>query len=80
MLSLHGISVHSMSAPAMPAQTFLDRKLVFTQTGKTTAIRRIVVRETSVSRYQGGPIKCPLKPSGISYHYRIEGVKRAHKS
>ena len=26
------------------------------QTGKTTAIRRIAVRETSVSRHNGGPI------------------------
>jgi len=61
-------------------QTFLDRKLIFTQAGKKTAIRRIAVRETSVSRYHGGPFKGPLKPSGISYHYRIEEFKEAHKS
>ena len=34
-------------------------------TGKTTAIRRIAVRETSVSRHYGGPIETPLNHSTV---------------
>ena len=37
------------------------------QAGKATAIRRIAVRETSVSRHHGGSIEGPLKPH---VHYR----------
>ena len=32
------------------------------QTGKTSPIRLIAVRQTGVSRHQGGPIEGPLKP------------------
>ena len=45
------------------------------QTGKTTVIRRIVVRETSVSRHHRDRIEAPLKPIGLSQHYCIEGFK-----
>ena len=44
-------------------------------TPKTTAIRRAAVRETGVSRYQGGPIEGPPETSRTSQHYRIEGIK-----
>ena len=42
----------------------------YSQTGKTTAIRRIAVLETSLSRHHGTPLKL-LEPS---QHYRIEGL------
>ena len=36
--------------------------MVESETGKTTAIRLLAVRETGVSRHhRGGPIKCPLE-------------------
>ena len=45
------------------------------QTWKTTAIRRIAVRETSASRQSWVPNwRQPLKPFGLSQHFRTEGV------
>ena len=41
------------------------------QTGKTTAIRRTTVWETSVSRHHEGPIKCPLETSPYTSHHTI---------
>jgi len=46
-----------------------------TRLKKKTAIRRIAVRETGVSRHHGGSTKGPPKPIGPSQHYRIEGFK-----
>ena len=47
------------------------------QTGKITAIRCITARETNVSRHHWGQIEeSPLKPSGLSQHYYIEGFKK----
>ena len=40
---------------------------------KTSADRRVAVRETSVFRHHGGPIEGHMKPVGPSQHYRIEG-------
>ena len=39
-----------------------------TETGKTTVIRRIAVRETGVSRHHEGTIAGPLKNLGSSQH------------
>ena len=43
---------------------------------RTTVIRRIAVRETSVSRHHGEKIKGPPETSSESQHYRIEVFKR----
>ena len=43
------------------------------QTGKTSPIRLIAVRETGVSRHQGGPIEGPPETPRTSQHYRTEG-------
>ena len=37
--------------------------------------RRSAVRETGVSRHQGGPIEGPPETPRTSQHYRIEEVK-----
>ena len=46
---------------------------------KTTAIRRIALRETSVCRHHGGPIEGipPETSRTTTQHYRIEGFKGA---
>ena len=41
------------------------------QPRKTTAITRVGVRESCVSRHHGGPFKPPCTPQ----HYGIEGLK-----
>ena len=46
---------------------------IFVRIGKTTAIRRIAVRENSLSRHYLDPYEVPLKHLGPSQHYRIEG-------
>ena len=35
----------------------------------------IAVRETGVSRHQGGPLEGPPETPRKSQHYRIEGIK-----
>ena len=47
----------------------------FYQTRKTTAIRRVAVRETGVSRHHGGPIEGPPETPRKSLYYRIEFSK-----
>ena len=42
---------------------------------KTTTDRLIAVRETGVSRHQGGPIEHPPETPRTSQHYQIEGIK-----
>ena len=42
------------------------------RTGKTTAIRRIAVKETSVSRHHGNPIEGLSESRRISQYYRIK--------
>ena len=42
---------------------------------KTATDRLIAVRETGVSRHQGGPIEGPPETPRTSQHYRIEGIK-----
>ena len=37
--------------------------------------RILAVRETGVSRHQGGPIEGPPKTPRTSQHYRIERIK-----
>ena len=37
--------------------------------------RLIAVRETGVSRHQGGPVEGPVEIPCTSQHYRIEGIK-----
>ena len=44
---------------------------------KTTAIRRIAVRETGVSRPHGGPIEGPPEAPRAPQRYRVEGFKGA---
>ena len=51
-------------------QKILEKK---NRTGKTTNIRRIAVREASVSRHHGGAFKAHPNTHRISEHYRIEG-------
>ena len=46
------------------------------KTGKTTAIKIIAVRETSVSRHPGGPIEDSLK--FFAALFRIDGFIRGH--
>ena len=47
--------------------------LIVLQSGKTTTIRRIAVRETCISRHHGSPITGSLEPFGPLQDYRIEG-------
>jgi len=47
----------------------------FVQTGKTTAIRRIAVRETGVSRHRGDQLKNPWNPSGHHITVVLRGLK-----
>ena len=56
-----------------------DQKSVhfWRRTEKTTAIRRIAVRETNVSQHHKGPIEGPLKPLGPSQHYCCKGFEGA---
>ena len=42
---------------------------------KTATDRLIAVRETGVSRHQGGSIDGPPEIPRTSQHYRIEGIK-----
>ena len=42
---------------------------------KTTAIRRVAVRETGVPQHHGGPIVGPNETPCTSQHYIIEGIK-----
>ena len=46
-----------------------------THTGKTTAIRRIAVRETLICRHKGETIKGPPDILRTAQHYCIEGLK-----
>ena len=50
--------------------------LVSTQSGKTTTIRRIAVRETGIWQHHAAQFRDPLKPLAPSLHYRIQGVER----
>ena len=43
--------------------------------GKQTGQTLIAVRETGVSRHQGGPIEVPLEIPRTLQHYRIKGIK-----
>ena len=45
------------------------------QTGKTTMIKRVAVRETSISLHIEGSIKSPPETPRTSQHYGIEGFK-----
>ena len=54
-----------------------DLRTDVSQSGKTTAIRRITVRETSVSRHHGGPIGGHPETPSTSHQYRIKWFKRA---
>ena len=47
------------------------------QTGKTTMIRRITVREDGVSRHHRGVIEGPPETPQTSRHYRIKGCEGA---
>jgi len=81
----HGMSAHVMSAQCTwhicrCCRLFWIANLSLPRLEKKTAIRRIAVRETSVSRYHRGPIEGPPKVPHSSHHYRIEGFKGAHKS
>ena len=42
---------------------------------KNVTDRLIAVRETGVSRHQGGQIEGPPETTRTSQHYRIEGIK-----
>ena len=42
---------------------------------KSVTNRLIAVRETGVSRHQGGPIEGPPETPRASQYYRIEGIK-----
>ena len=48
--------------------------------GKTSLIRLIAVRETGVSRHQGGPIEGPPGTPRTSQHYHIGGIIYIHES
>ena len=66
----------TLIAPPIYRETLVSEKLKYSFLSvKRLPDRLIAVRETGVSRHQGGPIEGPPETHRTSQHYRIEGIK-----
>ena len=61
----------------MKIYIYVIKEFIIPRPGKTTAIRRIAVRETGVFRPPGGPIEDTPETTRTSQHYCLEGFQGA---
>ena len=72
-------SIGKLSPRSYPIQFERKWKYSFLSVDRKTATNRLIaVRETGVSRHQGGSVGGPPENPRTSQHYRIEGIKGSY--